>query len=90
MLKLDITNDAAKFLKKLPPKQFKQVTSAIFALMKDPEPHDSIQMKGYAEYRRVDIGEYRVVYRYTSPFAHFILGKINYGQGLKKLKIIVI
>ena len=27
---------------------------------------------------------------YDSPFAHFILGKINYGQGLKKLKIIVI
>ena len=25
-----------------------------------------------------------------SPFAHFILGKINYEQGLKKLKIIVI
>ena len=27
---------------------------------------------------------------HISPFAHFILGKINYGQGLKKLKIIVI
>jgi mRNA interferase RelE/StbE len=28
-----------------------------------PEPQDSKQLVGHPEYRRVDIGEYRIIYR---------------------------
>jgi mRNA interferase RelE/StbE len=59
--KLSLTNDADKFLDRLDAKQFKQVVRRILALAHDPIPTDSIQMKG-RRYRRVDQGEYRIVY----------------------------
>ncbi len=62
MLRLNLTRDALSFLDGLPGKQFKQVVSAMFGLLKNPEPHDSSALRGYP-YRRVDIGEYRIVYQ---------------------------
>jgi mRNA interferase RelE/StbE len=62
MNKLDITRRAQKFLETLPPKQFRQVVSKIFALLAEPEPPDSKQLSGFP-YRRADVGEYRIIYR---------------------------
>ena len=61
MLKLNLTHSALDFLENLPAKQFKQLTNAVFALLKNPNPHDSQLLKGYP-YRRVDCGEYRIIY----------------------------
>ena len=63
MLKIDITKSAGKFIKKLPPKQFKQVVGTLLGLRENPKPHDSKQLIGYPEYQCVDIGEYRIIYR---------------------------
>ena len=62
MHKLDLTKAAGKFLEKLPAKQFRQIVTTIFRLREKPEPHDSKPLIGYPEYRRVDFGEYRIIY----------------------------
>ena len=61
MLRLHLTKDAQKFLDTLPPKQFRQIVQKVFALLSDPRPHDSKELKGYS-FLRADIGEYRIVY----------------------------
>lgn len=64
MLKLKLTNDALKYVKDLEPKQHRQVTNKIFDLMVDPRPNDSIHMKSGGDYFRVDIGEFRIIYKF--------------------------
>ena len=64
MLRISYARTAQKFLKNCPGKHCSQIVRKIEQLRTNPFPHDSIQMKGKAhEYRRVDIGEYRVIYR---------------------------
>ena len=58
---LDLTNKAFKFLEILESKQCKQVAIKMLSLLRDPYPNDSELLKG-ARYRRVDIGEYRIIY----------------------------
>ena len=79
MLKLAITNDADKTLSALQAKQFKQVGSAILGLLRDPEPHDSRQLKGaHHSERRLDVGEYRVIYRLNADTVEvLVIGKRN-------------
>jgi mRNA interferase RelE/StbE len=66
VLLLSLSPSALKFLETLPPKQYRQVVRTFFALLRTPEPHDSAALKGFP-YRRVDIGEYRIVYRVEGP-----------------------
>ena len=61
MLKLDLSKQSLKFVKNLPPKQFRQVLNKILELMSDPNPTDSIKLTG-SPYKRTDIGEYRIIY----------------------------
>ena len=61
MHKIDITKASGKFIKKLQPKQYRQVVGTMLALRENPAPNNSKQLKGHPEYRRVDIGEYRVL-----------------------------
>jgi mRNA interferase RelE/StbE len=84
--KLDLTHDALGFLKTLPVKQFRQVVSKIFDLMTNPEPHASQTLTGY-EYRRADIGEYRIVYRFDREFLYVaLIGKRNDSDIYKRLQ----
>ena len=59
-LKLSISRQAGRFIKTLPPKQYKQVVDATLSLPNDPRPHDSRALKAGKNLRCVDIGEYRV------------------------------
>lgn len=79
MLKIAITNDADKVLAALQAKQYKQVGSAIFALLRNPEPHDSKALKGAKNgERRLDIGEYRVIYAVRGDTVEvLVIGKRN-------------
>ncbi len=61
--RLDLGRDAAKFLETLPPKQFRQVTLRIFDLLREPLAPDTLALRGHADFRRADIGEYRIIYR---------------------------
>lgn len=86
MRKLEPSRDALSFLMALPGKQFKQIVGTVFGLLKNPEPHDSIQLAGYT-CRRVDIGEYRVVYEVTDDTVEIlVIGKRNDDEVYKQLK----
>lgn len=86
MRKLDLTHDALGFLKTLPPKQFRQVAAKAFDLMVNPEPPDSKALTGF-EFRRADIGEYRIVYRFDRDFLYIaLIGKRNDDDIYKRLK----
>jgi mRNA interferase RelE/StbE len=77
-LKLDYTKDFLKELADLPPKHFKQVVSRVLALTGDPLPADSKQLQGHGGLRRVDSGEYRIIYDITDEAVRIILiGKRN-------------
>ena len=59
-----MSRQAGRFIKTLPPRQYKQVVGTVLALAKNPEPHYSHLLKGSRDgNRRVDLGEYRAVYR---------------------------
>lgn len=78
MHKIDITKASGKFIKKLPPKQYRQVVGTMLALRENPTPNDSKQLTRYPEYRRVDIGEYRIVYRSDADTVYIaVIGKRN-------------
>lgn len=62
MRRLSLHKAVAKDLAQLPPKQFRQVVSAIFDLLTDPAPHYSRPLSG-GTYHRIAVGEYRVIYR---------------------------
>lgn len=79
MLLLMLSKEADKFLFSLAPKQFKQVTVSMLKLLSDPLPHDSAALKGArGGERRVDIGEYRVIYRVANDVIRIaLIGKRN-------------
>ena len=87
MHKIDITKAAGKFIQKLPPKQYRQVVGTILVLRENPTPHDSKQLTGYPDYRRVDIGEYRIVYRSDADTVYIaVVGKRNDDEAYKRFK----
>ena len=87
MYSINITKVAGKFLKKLPPKQFKQVVGTILALRENPIPHDSKKLIGYPKYQRVDIGEYRIIYRIDTETVYIaVIGKRNDDEVYKRFK----
>ncbi len=84
--KLDITQDVLKFLRDLQAKQCKQVTLTILALGQDATPHDSAVLS-YHPYHRVDIGEYRVIYRFDAETVYVAhVGKRNDDEVYRWLK----
>jgi len=86
MRKLDMTRDAYKFLEDLQAKQFRQVAMKALSLLNDPSPSDSSLLKGY-DYYRVDVGEYRIVYKFDEDTVFLVLiGKRNDDEVYKTLK----
>ena len=87
MLKIDISKRAAKFLSKLTPKNARQIGTKIQELRLNPTPHDSQLLKGYAPLRRLDIGEFRVIYCFDTQLVIITLvGKRNDSDVYKQLK----
>lgn len=87
VLALKLSRQVVRFIKTLPPKQYKQVVSTILALLDNPKPHDSKLLKGSKDRnRRVDIGEYRVVYRVEDEtLLVLVAGKRNDDEVYKLL-----
>jgi len=74
-----MTNQATKFLGSLDAKQYRQVGQKIFSLMHDSMPPDSAGMTGAKNgERRVDIGEYRIIYVASETEVNIqVVGKRN-------------
>jgi len=61
----------------LPPKQFRQIVRKVFALLENPRPHDSEELRGYP-FLRNDVGEYRIIYDVQGDTLRVIIvGKRN-------------
>lgn len=86
-LRLKVSKQAGRFVEDLQAKQYKQIVSAVLALLKNPEPHDSKLLKGSADRnRRVDCGEYRIVYRVEGDTVLvLVIGKRNDDEVYKIL-----
>jgi len=72
MLKINLSRQATKRLKKLLPKHSKQIATKIGELRINPYPQDSSKLKGY-DYYRVDMGEYRIVYAVAEGILEILL-----------------
>jgi mRNA-degrading endonuclease RelE of RelBE toxin-antitoxin system len=80
MRKLAIDKAVFQEFKGLPRQQYRPIVSAIFELLADPEPPYSKFLDGIA-YRRIAVGEYRVVYRTDERFIYVVVaGKRNGGD----------
>jgi len=85
--KLDVGREAGKFLASLPPKQFRQVVLRIFDLLREPLAADTLALRGNADFRRADIGEYRIIYRLEAEVVKVALvGKRNDDEVYRRFK----
>lgn len=89
MLKISLSKNALKFLKQVPSKHGRQLAMTLESLKENPFPQDTKKLKGTSNYHRVDIGEYRVIYRIDSEKKIVIIafiGKRNDNEVYKKFK----
>lgn len=89
MLKISLTKSVVKFLKQVPSKQGRQLAMTLEFLRVNPFPQDSKKLKGTLDYHRVDMGEYRVIYRVDTEIKTVIIafiGKRNDNEVYKKFK----
>jgi mRNA interferase RelE/StbE len=88
MTKLDGLKTVLDCLANLQPKHAGQIARKILTLGDNPSPSDSERLKGYADFRRVDVGEYRIIYRHDekNDIVEIILvGKRNDDDVYKRL-----
>ena len=86
MRSLNMSKDAFKFADGLDAKQYRQVIRKTLALMSEPQPHDSIEMKGHDLYR-TDIGEFRIVYWFDEEMVWIeVIGKRNDDEVYRNIK----
>lgn len=67
MLEINFSKQAEKFLKNLQKKDqqtAKQVIIKITALASNPKATSSIALVNHAEFRRIRIGKYRIIYQF--------------------------
>jgi mRNA interferase RelE/StbE len=89
MINIAIKPKVKKFIKLLPLKHQRQVKNRILKLQENPTPHDAKYLIGYNPYLRIDVGEYRVIYKFNAKrkFVTVVLaGKRNDGEVYKKFK----
>lgn len=86
MLKLIVSKEAGKFVKKLLPKHQRQLALKIVALTEHGiDVQDSQHLKG-SSYKRVDVGEYRIIYTIIDMTLFIVLiGKRNDNDVYKKM-----
>ena len=78
MLTIKLSKRADKALGKIPAKQAKQIAVRIKQLADDPEALPTVELKGYAPWRRAKSGEYRIIYKIDGNILRVALvGKRN-------------
>lgn len=89
MPRLDGVEAVLNFIRDLQPKLAGQVARRVLALGVTPLPPDSEVLRGYSALRRVDVGEYRVIYHFdeAADLVEIVLvGKRNDGDVYKRLR----
>ena len=88
MPRLRLSKDASGFLTSRQPKHQRQIAARVQSLRADSTPPDSKIMKsGSREYRRADIGEYRIVYRVEDDTLYVAaIGKRNDDEVYRRFR----
>jgi mRNA interferase RelE/StbE len=80
MHQITLHKQAIKFVASLPPKQQRQIATALILLQQDNLPQDAKKLQGY-DYHRVDCGEYRIIYNWDDAvISVYVIGKRNDGD----------
>lgn len=86
MLAIDLSVASEKYIKSLPPKHRRQIAEKIFKIAEDPCPPDASPLHGYKTYYRADVGEYRIVYRFSVVVLRVtLIGKRNDDDVYRRL-----
>jgi mRNA interferase RelE/StbE len=87
MKKIELSRQAASFLKDLPTKHARQIAEKLGLLAKDSDAAPSETLKGYAPMRRLRAGEYRVVFVVEADLIQVrLIGKRNDNEIYKMLE----
>ncbi len=86
MRQINVSKQAEKFIKRLPPKQRRQVSERILDLALEAHPSDARPLIGTV-LMRIDVGEYRAVYSIQGNSVEVVVvGKRNDDAVYKKLE----
>jgi mRNA interferase RelE/StbE len=86
MPRVELSKQAAAFLKDLPTKQARQIAEKLILLAADPAGLPTELLRGYAPMRRLKAGEFRVVFVADSSSVQIrLIGKRNDDQVYKML-----
>ncbi len=88
-MKIKLSKDSSKFLKKLGSNKFaKQIALKIKELAVKGHTHDSKKLKGnLSSYHRADTGEYRIIYKIENDELIIpLIGKRNDGEVYKLME----
>ena len=84
-MKIDLSHAAESFLTALPAKQYKQVAARVLSLSRDQGPKDSRHLSGHPGYKRLDQGEYRIIFHIENNVAYITnIGKRNDNEVYKQ------
>lgn len=87
MRRINVSRQAETFLKRLSAKPARQIAEKIRALADDAEALPGEVLQGYAPWRRLKSGEYRIIYRLEPETVLVLLiGKRNDDDIYKALK----
>ncbi len=86
MLTVKLSKQSVKFMKKLTPKNQRQIALKIQEIRVKHGSHDSKHLKNQP-YLRADVGEYRIIYEIEAEtlLLVILIGKRNDGDVYKKL-----
>ena len=78
MPKVELSRQAARFLRELPGKQARQIAEKLRALEAGPASLPSETLKGYAPMRRIKSGEFRIIFAVEADVIQIrLIGKRN-------------
>ena len=87
MPRIDLSRQAAGFLRDLPPKPARQIAEKLQQLAVDPAALPSETLKGYAPMRRLKSGEFRIIFAVEADVVQVrLIGKRNDDEIYKALE----
>lgn len=87
LIGLELSKQAASFLKSLPAKHAKQIAEKLQLLANDPSGLPTEQLRGYAPMRRLCAGEYRIIFAIADDALQIrLIGKRNDDEIYKALE----
>lgn len=87
MPRIELSKQAAAFLKELPAKQARQIAERLKRLAESPDALPSEALRGYAPMRRLKAGEFRIIFVAEPEIVQVrLIGKRNDDEIYKALQ----